>query len=240
MLRKIYIRHRENVPENPNFYAAHDGFRQLGVEIEPFWGFGDIEGLEDLGPEVGLSGFVGDVQKALQKLGKPMPEPMDYPEELQEYLRRDMRQTTLETVRNSSSPMFVKPIEHKLFTGFLWKGERGDRLRLATHPNHTPVWVCKPVDFRAEYRCFILDGEILDVRLYKGDWKRAPHPTWVEDAVKKFTKAPRAYSIDWGVTFGGRTLLIEVNDGFALGHYGLASIPYAKMIDARWEEMTRP
>ncbi len=237
-LRKIYIRYREGVPDNPNCYAAYDGFRQLGVEIVPFQGFGDVSDLPDLGSEVGLHGFVGDVQQALTKIGKPVPPPLDYPEELQDFIRRDLRRTTLEEVRASTSPMFVKPVEHKLFTGFVWKAQRDDRFRVATYPNHTPVWVCKPVDFRAEYRCFVLDGEILDVRLYRGDWWKAPCQEWVERAVKEFKSAPRAYAIDWGVTFGGRTLIVEVNDSFALGHYGLASIPYAKMVEARWEEMT--
>ena len=37
----------------------------------------------------------------------------------------------------------------------------------------------------------------------------------------------------------GKTLLVEVNDSYALGHYGLRTIPYARMIEARWEEMTQ-
>jgi hypothetical protein len=28
----------------------------------------------------------------------------------------------------------------------------------------------------------------------------------------------RAYSLDWGVTDTGKTVLIEMNDAFALGH----------------------
>jgi hypothetical protein len=238
-LRKIYIRYKEDVPESANLYAALEGFRQLGVETAPFYGFGDIEELPDLGPEVGITGYVGDTHKALVKLGKPLPEVLDYPPELQDFIRREIRQTTLEEVRESIGPLFVKPVQHKLFTGFVWTKSRADRFRIAIHPNHTPVWVCRALDFTSEFRTFVLDGEILDVRRYKGDWSDAPFKGWVEDAVKAYKSAPRAYSLDFGVTFGGRTLLIEVNDSFALGHYGMASIPYARMIDARWEEMTR-
>lgn len=35
-----------------------------------------------------------------------------------------------------------------------------------------------------------------------------------------FSDAPNGYGIDFGVTDDGRTLLIEVNDGYALGSYG--------------------
>lgn len=40
------------------------------------------------------------------------------------------------------------------------------------------------------------------------------------------------------VTDDGRTLLIEVNDGYALGCYGLFYIDYAKLLSARWAELT--
>jgi succinate-acetate transporter protein len=35
-----------------------------------------------------------------------------------------------------------------------------------------------------------------------------------------------------------KTLLIEVNDGYALGSYGLFYIDYAKILAARWAELT--
>lgn len=37
----------------------------------------------------------------------------------------------------------------------------------------------------------------------------------------------------------GRTLLIEVNDGYALGCYGLFYLDYAKLLSARWAELTK-
>ena len=69
-LRKVYIRYKEGCPDSPNTFAAFDGFQQLGIETVPFYGFGDIDTLEDLGPEVGLVGFIGDVWNALKKMGE--------------------------------------------------------------------------------------------------------------------------------------------------------------------------
>lgn len=238
-LRKVYIRYREDMPESTSSFAALDGFRKLGVTTAPFYGFGDIDTLDDLGPEVGIVGFVGDVRAALNKMGKPDPYTLDYPPELQDFIRRDIRQTVLREVRETKTPVFVKPVQHKLFTGFVWTGSAADRYRLATYESSTPVWVCKPVEFVSEYRCFVLDGEILDVRRYKGNWNEAPFKGWVEEAIQAYKSAPRAYALDFGVTWGGRSLLVEVNDSYALGNYGLPSIPYANMIEARWEEMTR-
>jgi hypothetical protein len=59
------------------------------------------------------------------------------------------------------------------------------------------------------------------------------------EAIKAFQSGPRAYSLDFGVLRTGETCLVEVNDAYALGHYGLQSVLYARMIDARWEELTR-
>jgi hypothetical protein len=36
----------------------------------------------------------------------------------------------------------------------------------------------------------------------------------------------------------GRTLVVEANDGFALGAYGLMPVDYARLLAARWAELT--
>ena len=42
----------------------------------------------------------------------------------------------------------------------------------------------------------------------------------------------------FGVTGEGRTLLIEMNDGYSIGCYGLNDVLYAKFLYARWAELT--
>lgn len=46
------------------------------------------------------------------------------------------------------------------------------------------------------------------------------------------------YSADFGVTGNGDTLLVEINDGYSLGHGALTSNLYAELLEARWLEMT--
>jgi len=50
-------------------------------------------------------------------------------------------------------------------------------------------------------------------------------------------QAPWAYCLDWGIDEKGRTLLVEMNDGYAMGHYGLNPALYARMLSARWYQM---
>lgn len=239
MIDKFYVRYREDFPDTVNNFAALEGFRQIGIETAPFYGFGDVETL-DLGPHAGVAGFVCDVHKALEKLGLPLPDPMDYPEELQRFLGREVRSTTLGEIRRTTKPAFIKPKLLKEFTGLVWDASRGVRLSLATCPDELEVWASEIVDFVSEYRCFILNGTILDVQRYKGKWWVAPDFLEVVSSVEAYCNAPIAYALDFGVTSDGRTLLIEGNDGYALGHYGLPSFQYAKILEARWEELTQP
>lgn len=85
---------------------------------------------------------------------------------------------------------------------------------------------------------FVRYGKILDVRPYKGDWKVHYNPSIIENAIKDYVNAPNAYGIDLGVTSDGDILLVEVNDGYVLGCYGLFPDLYAKLIITRWAELT--
>lgn len=237
---KFYIHYRGNRPESDMCGAAEFGFQQLGVETTPFYGFGDVSDLPDLGPTVGVAGYIGDVHEGLKAMGKPIPANIDYPSELTSFLGREIREGTLEDVRrHPGKPMFIKPKEHKAFSGFVWEGDAVSRRRIVTHGDETPVFICDPVEFVSEYRSFILDGEVLDARKYKGDWSKAPDKEIVLAGAKAMEgSGPRAFCLDWGVTVDGRTLLVEMNEGFSFGNYGLPSVFYAHMLSARWHEMT--
>jgi hypothetical protein len=238
-LDKVYIRFREDLPDSHNTFTAWEGFRMLGVETAPYYGFGDIQALEDLGPQVGIVGFLGDIWQALQKAGKPRPTPFDYPEDLSAYLGRDVWRTTLGRIRRTVDPVFIKPVEEKLFTGFIWRGGGLEAVRIATLNDDVPIWASETVSFLSEHRVYVKDQKILDVRRYRGEWSVAPNRHVVCTAVDDFKNAPRSYSLDFGVTTDGRTLLVEANDGYALGNYGMTSVLYAQMLEARWEELTR-
>jgi len=58
------------------------------------------------------------------------------------------------------------------------------RSRIVTLPDSIEVLTCQPLDMLSEYRAMILQGEILDVRRYKGDWSLAPDRDTVESAVR--------------------------------------------------------
>ncbi len=57
-----------------------------------------------------------------------------------------------------------------------------------------------------------------------------------EDTIVYGTQ-PIGFGMDWGVTDLGQTLLVEVNDGFALGNYGTKGHHYTALIECRWREL---
>lgn len=238
-LSKVYIRHKEAYPDTHNTLMALEGFQQLGVETAPFYGFGDIDTL-DLGPEVGIVGFVGDTLNALTKLGIPHPDPIDYPWELEEFLGRKVWRSTMGEIRGTTTPTFIKPYHEKKFTGFIYRGATAEAVRTVLLPDDEPLWCSELVTFVAEFRTYVKDDTVLGCHRYKGDWGVAPDRTTIERAVYAYKSSPRGLSMDFGVTDDGRTVLVECNDGYALGNYGLPNPLYAGLLEARWEEMTRP
>ena len=233
---KVYIQSDKNgIPHNYNFMNACQGFREMGFEIVPFH---DNERFQESKKEDIIVGYVDTVRARLADFGITTPE-MDYPDELQKYLGRKIWQTKMNEVNNNPAlwPVFVKPVEDKQFTGVVVRSPK-DLIGCGIQGVNQDVLCSEVVEFEAEWRCFVRYGKILSVRPYKGDWRRHYDYKVIENAVKDFKSAPAGYAIDFGLTSDGRTLLIEVNDGYAIGCYGLFYIDYAKLLSARWAELT--
>ena len=86
----------------------------------------------------------------------------------------------------------------------------------------------------------MLDGQVLDVRPYTGDYHAQFDASVIDEAISCWKDAPIAYGLDIGVTRDGRTLVVEVNDGYALGNYGLSPLNSINFHKARWKEMVKP
>lgn len=231
---KAYIQGRRGIPGSASAYDAYLGFRDMGFEVEVF---DDARVLKEASKEDIVVGGIGIVRPHLERLGAACPS-IDYPEELEPFLGRKLWRTTIDQVNSEvdSWPVFVKPIEEKRFTGcvvrstadLVGKGCRGDNFEV----------ICsEPIEMLSEYRCFVRRGEILDVRRYRGDWALAPDRDIVEAAVEAYGSAPAGYAADFAVTGKGETVLVEVNDGYSLGSYGLWHDLYAQLLSARWSEL---
>lgn len=224
-----------------NTCNAYLGFAARGFEIT-FAEFPDMmSGETSVEADRITVGAVAFVRKALERLGATVPT-LDYPALLQRFLGRRIWQSTLGAVRDTwqpdTPPQFVKPLEvHKAFVGYVIKEYR-DLIRTVRLPDDLAVWVSEPVVWLSEWRFHVLNGAVVGAGHYHGDPVRFPDAAIVRGAVAAFaTEAPVAYGLDFGVTQDGETKLVEVNDAFALGCYGVDRLTYSQMIEARWREL---
>lgn len=239
---------QEGDPNYSNLEQTAYGFWERGYEVlrfrYPELGEGRLDrALLDFPDESIVVGGVGTIREALQRAGRPLPENLDLPDCLRPWIGRNFWPSTLAEVRKRvteadyKQPLHVKPLRHqKKFKGTVIRAFR-DVIPLAAVDGELPVLVQEVVQFVTEWRAYILRGKIIKVAHYLGDPIRFPDQDIMQAALGAFTNSPIAFGMDWGVTDEGHTRLVEVNDGFALGNYGVRQFQYTAMIEARWREL---
>jgi hypothetical protein len=162
---------------------------------------------------------------------------IDYPEELSEFYGRKIWRSTLGEIRESDrDDLFIKPISQKLFIGHI-RSNIGYLTQTAPFEDDLEIWCSDPVKFISEYRTFISGGQIVGCKHYKGDFLTFPDADVIYDCVVEMSPKYNTYSLDVGITERGETFVVEVNDAFSLGSYGLDCVTYAKMLENRWLEI---
>jgi len=195
--------------------------------------------------------------QALQE-NQPLPERSDYPACLVSLLGRTITESTLGEALQAlerGERMFIKPrgaSNVKCCTGVVLQGERdagAEMLVLNSLPPDTPMWRSQVLEgLVAEFRCYVLDGKVGAAVCYKGDETWSLDMQCVEAAAATLhasEEGSAAFALDMGVVAvaegdecKSRTVLVEVNDGFALGLYpGCPPDLYARMMVARWDEI---
>lgn len=186
---------------------------------------------------------IGSVQatsKFFECIGIDVPSYLGYPEQLEKYLGRNISMLYFNQLEATDMPYFVKPaIDVKLFTGDVVSSEKHLEY-LVQFDNCKPdtlVYKSELIDFVTEYRVFVSHGKIYGMKHYKGDFLKFIDTSIVNEMVKDFTDCPSAFTLDVGLTDDGRTLLIEVNDMWAIGSYGLDGRDYALLCARRMKEI---
>lgn len=208
----------------------------------------------------GYSAVVADVplsKKILWALGA-RPEDLTYPPALRSYQARKIERLdlfkALARVLEDDRPYFIKPVAGKAFRAGIFHPEdvRDARMEFINHEG-MEVWLAPIVSMRVEYRCFVLDNEIVDIRHYAVHEREGqavdgeeikylgllpPNVIILKGMVAEFAPtAPRAYVLDIAMRDSGQLVLVECNEGYAFGSYGLEPALYAEMLAARWQEL---
>lgn len=164
--------------------------------------------------------------------GIALPDPETYPEALRPWLGRRIRRGVF---ADAAPDEFVKPMLCKAFTGALRSEVEGAGLIAPGEP----CWICEPVTFVAEWRCYILRGQVAGWAQYGEGDDAEPDLAQVAEMLAAWP-GPAGWALDVGRLADGRQVLVECNDGWALGFYkGADPLAYLAVVSARWEQLTR-
>lgn len=240
MIEKAYLQTFKGEFATEATYVAFLGCEHLKIKTENF-DYDDIDSL-DITKDTIVFGGVTPIRHALGKLGVALPEPIDIPQELYKYTKRDIEIGTVRHFKdNGKFPLFVKPTTLKLFTGLVIsdKDELDYVSTLTMQGEELKIMTSSVVNFVSEYRVFVAEGRVIDCRKYDGNYEVTPDFSFINETIKNYVSQPAAYAIDFGVTDKGETMLVEVNDGYGVGTYGLDGREYVRMSILRWNELVR-
>lgn len=232
----------------------------------PMWDFGSsaLHGCLDTGksyklieswdiPKSDATCLVGSVEWCinwLKEYGHEVPKAIDI-FIFQQFLKRDVRvcnsKEFLET--NATWPIFVKPYtDIKAFTGTQVLSNFDAHLVLRDFEGDLLVQqVIDPII--SEWRVYVNNWEVIGCKCYKGDHLVFPNSLYIQEVIGHTINTGmknRSFTLDFGVwkdqkalrTYEElKTLLIEPNDGWAIGNYGLEPADYLRFCEDRWKQM---
>jgi len=151
-----------------------------------------------------------------------------------EWLRRDVRFMTLADARHEGRA-FMKPADDKCFVARVY--ESGSELPDSdVLPDATPVLVSEPVNWSIEFRCFILENQLVTLSPYlrDADLCQAGDGSWsaTDDEIQQATDfiecvladdrvdLPPAVVVDVGVIADAGWAVLESNAAWGSGIYG--------------------
>ncbi len=242
-IARVLVQKRDGEFAAEEDYIAWLAFSVKGYPIR-FYTWDELKaGRCELARDCLVVGGPRSVREALRQLGVQAPAETNLPECLAPYRGRRTWVTDWDTIHRGllegrHEPVFVKPMEDvKAFTGYVItsKADLEPTIRFSARMK---LLASEVVNFLSEWRIYVLRSEVIGIAHYAGDAFRYPDPEVVQSAIHDYKpEAPVAYGIDFGITEDGRTLLVEVNDAYSLGAYGLSPPKYAEMLEARWVEI---
>lgn len=238
---KVYIQTKNNFPMYDWACSAYLGFKERGTNIIFYEDILTVP----VSKQHMIVGCLEHTYIYFERLGlEPLPA-LNIPDELMSFTGREVKKMTMsEFKQNRKLPIFVKPgglsKEYSdIFNAGVITKESSRQNFFNGIPDTYPVLVSEVVDFVSEYRCYVINGELMGIKHYLGDIRVFPDVKVIDAAIKQYKTQPMGYTIDFGITSDGRTLLVEVNDGFSVGNYGLPDMVYSRLLLSRWLEIIK-
>lgn len=149
---------------------------------------------------------------------------------------------TLNSYIENKNRLFVKPSSVKLFTGFVLDDLSLSSATSLNIDSQCEVLIYDVIDnIEAEYRCYIHRGKCIDIRHYSGDISLYPSMEFIETKCSENSSIdfPISYTMDICITSNGENIVIEYNDMWGIGNYGIPNDLYFRLIKSRYYEIVR-
>ena len=136
--------------------------------------------------------------------------------------------------------LFIKPLKMKLFTGFILDNFIYPDIEKL--PGDTMVRAYKRFSEKilSEWRVYIYKHEIYFSGNYSGDFEVVPDYDYVREVIEQNRSTfPISYTIDTGILESKENVVIEYNDMWAIGNYGVPNDMYLRMLRDRYFQIVR-
>lgn len=236
---KVYIQ-KSDIDDVPHHFDCSSAlYGAIDMDLE--WKLITYDWLDRLNPNVFKNNlFIGSVEfmnKIFNKLGKN-PRVPDNSNREEEFIKLSEAKKRIE----NGEILFVKPKQIKLFTGMVV--DKRFLSCLNPYPEDSDVIISKPFDYEilSEWRCYVrktlLKNPIVDIRCYSGDPFITPKKEFILQIFNEnILKYPKAYTIDVAILSNGENKVVEFNDMWAIGNYGIENSEYLKLLKERYFEI---
>lgn len=193
---------------------------------------------EEVKDVVGIPvGGVGFTQKYAGKIFQPIniPDVLKKFSFLQRRIGRGSKETLIAFIKeNELNEIFVK--SDTKYKGMF--AEPYGLKQLEQLDGTGQYFFSEVVNIEAEWRVFVFNETIVDVRMYLGDWRDNEFIPidFIEEVVDSYVDSPKAYTLDIGITEDGDPLIVEVHNFVSCGLYGFNSKDILQMVTAAYKE----
>lgn len=221
-------------------FSAFEGILKNNYQYKFFEDIDDVP----LNKNVVVIGYVEDTIKWFEKMDIDEPKPFDIPDFLLPFAKREIDFKTRKSFidGNYHLPIFIKP--HSRFKAFS-SGIATSKFTIDFELNNIPddfmIMTSEIIDIQTEYRCFVTNNELVGIKHYKGDFKIFPnknHFDEIYEMIKLCEGKCASYSLDIGLN-NDILYLIEMQDAWSIGNYGLDGKTYIKFLLNRWNEIIK-
>jgi len=220
-------------------FAAYLGFKQRKFNIKFFKKIDEVP----ISKNNLIVGSIENTEIYFNKLGINIPPPIHMPKELEDLSGRKTYITTLGEVRKYDEkkfPLFIKSnTELKKFIPGPIKSKKDLGIYLYNISDETSVLISDVINFISEYRCFVKEKQLKGIKHYIGNFDFFPDMEYIYECIRNYKSSPIAYTLDVGITDKGDTVIIECNDAWSIGNYGLDGYVYSELLLSRWIEIIK-